>query len=239
MYTAAERQKILSEAHTNIAAKKRERTTSSSARGFELVQKTREDALVERSAAATSAGSEHQSWQEWVSDFVYARIAEFAEDAGKQTVRWLDEIRREQKLLEREVVQLREQLAIERGLASLRDEVADARAQVPKVPELVERLETQQARFKSELEKTQKRVSRVRVDQSIAAHRLADLAKETKKQTANVEMQIEHTVASFKAEIHPEAAATLRKFATETLKGTQHEKDKIWIFEGAALSAAS
>jgi chromosome segregation ATPase len=193
-----------------------------------------DNAPTERSAGATAAGSAQQSWQEWVDDHIEARLSEFGEAIMEAVFSHLGpktkELKRENELLQREVIQLRETVALERSLKDLREQVEAAKNDVPKLPAIARRLEESQARLQREIADTKGKVSKLRVDQSIAAHRLADLTKETKKQTANVEMQIERTVASFKTEIHPAAAATLRAFADATLKGSPHEHEKIWIF---------
>src|SRR5262249_42113761 len=209
MFTTARRDKILAEAHAHLAKKQdRERT---SARQPEIVYKRHDDAVVERSAAAAS-GSE--PWWDRVEDYVWRCLHEFAADAGKQTVEWLDEIRREQAILQREIAQLREQVGLERGLKELRSEVEQARAEVPKLPAIVERLEAKHARLSRELETTREKLRAVRVDQSVANFRLRELDKETRKQAANVEMKIETRVAASFAmrEMHPDAAAALRDF---------------------------
>jgi chromosome segregation ATPase len=224
------REEILHQAHANLAGK--HERPSSSTREFELIHKTRDDALIERSATATSASE--QPWQEWVSDFVYVVLAEFAEDASK----WLEEVRREQELLRREIAQVREQLDGERGLRDLRTEIEQARSEVPKLPTVVQRLEESQARLLGEVERTNKKLGKVRVNQSMTDYRLAELSKTAKAHAASLEMKIEKTSASFQMNaMHPDAAATLKSFATEALKGTRDD-GKLWLFDPNPGTAA-
>jgi chromosome segregation ATPase len=193
----------------------------------------------ERGAAVAS----QTDWQQWVADRIEAHLAEFAEHAGKQTREWLDEIGhelgRKVALLEREVVQLREQLGLARELKKLRSDVEQARAEVPKMPAIVQRLEEGQARLHGAIARTQEKLSKVRVDQSLADSKLKELARETKRRAADVEMKIESTVASFSmTEIHPEAAAALRDFATGALEGTRRD-EKIFVFDPNPTAGAA
>jgi hypothetical protein len=203
-----------------------------------MVYKDRIDAVVpsKRSAAVASA---ELPWQEWVSDFVYACLAEFAEDTGKQTIQWLEKIWRELELLQREFTILQNEVGLERGLRDLRSEVEQARSEVPKLPAIAQRLEEGQARLVGEIERTKAKLSKLRVDQSIAAHRLAELTKTAAARSKAMELKVERTertVASFEMEIHPGAAEALRSFADATL-GTRDEK--IWILPGGPTAGAA
>lgn len=121
----------------------------------------------------------------------------------------------------------------------MREQVETAKNEVPRLPDIVGQFKTEQARLQREVAKTKEKLSRVRVDQSVADFKLKELARETKKQAANVEMKIESTVAaSFKmTEMHPDAAAALRSFADATLAGTRQD-EKIWVVEGPTAGTA-
>src|SRR5262249_10980375 len=141
-----------------------------------------------------------------------------------------EKLKRENELLQREVTQLREQVGLERGLRELRNEVEEARSQVPRVPDLVSGLEKTQKHLERELAKTKEKLSRVRVNQSVADFKLKELARETRKQATNFEMKIESTVASFRmTEMSANAAATLRNIADATLAGTPRQDEQIWV----------
>jgi chromosome segregation ATPase len=148
------------------------------------------------------------------------------EFCGPQVAR----LQREVELLRRELTTLREEVGLERSLRDLRTEVEAARAEVPKLPEIAARLEKEQLRLRCDLERTQKRVSRARVDQSMANFKLDELGKQIESRSTAMEMKFETTVASFKMnEIHPDAGRALRSFADEALKGDRGEK--IWLFD--------
>ena len=139
-------------------------------------------------------------------------------------------LKRELELLRREVTQLREQVGLERGLRDLRSEVEDARAQVPKVPEIMGQFKTEQARLQREVETTKDKLSRVRVDQSIADYRLSKLTEATAARSAAMEVKFETRVSSVELRpLYPGAAAALRDFAAETLKSNRDER--LWIFD--------
>jgi predicted nucleic acid-binding Zn-ribbon protein len=236
MFTSARRQEILAQAHANLA-KKHDRT---SAREYEVVYKRHDEAVVERRATAAS-GSE-QSWAEWVDGRITAAIAAAGEGVGEAIGDLYDPqfaaLKRELEVLRREVVQLREQVGLERELKELKDQVETAKNGMPRLPEIVGQFKSEQARLKRELETTREKLRAVRVDQSVANFRLGELDKETRKQAANVEMKIETRVAASFAmrEMHPDAAAALRNFATATLGARQDEK--IWILPGPAGGTA-
>ena len=148
MAMSARQREILAEARATLA--KRDRTSSSQP---EVVYKRHDDAVVERSAAVASGGSEEPWWQR-VENYVDTRIMELAEDAGKQTWEWLAEVRREVELLRRELAVVRGEVAAVERLRDLQNEVAEARAEVPKVPAIVDQLEAKQSRLERELAKT-------------------------------------------------------------------------------------
>jgi hypothetical protein len=234
---SSRQEEIIRNARETLAGKHERRATSSSSREPEIVHKRRDDAAVVERTAASSGST--QSWADWVEDCIQTRLMEAAEEMGKVTGEWLEEIRREQALLRREITQLREQVALERGLKALREEVEAAKNDVPKLPQITQRLEEGQAQLLGKVERMREKLSKVRVDQSVADSKLKELARETRKRATSFEMKFERTVASFTAEMHPAAAATLREFADASLKGSPHERDKIWVFPDSAVDAAS
>src|SRR5262249_30884140 len=88
MFTAARQREILAQAHANLA-KKEDR---SSLRQPEIIYKTRDNAAV-ASAPSERGASAASEWAEWVENRIQARLMEFAEDTGKVTGEWLEEIR--------------------------------------------------------------------------------------------------------------------------------------------------
>jgi hypothetical protein len=155
---------------------------------------------------------------------VGAAVGEFHE----QALREVAVLKRELDQLRQEVTVLREQVGLERGLRDLRSEVEEARAQVPKVPEIAARLEAGQARLRREVAATKSKVDRVRVDQSIADWRLAELRKATEARA----VKIETTVSTFKMrEVHPDARVALHNYAAEALKTTAPLSETIWMFD--------
>jgi hypothetical protein len=78
----------------------------------------------------------------------------------------------------------------------------------------------------------------VRTDQSLIDRRLAKLSEATAARSTALEMKIETSVSSFamRGEMHPDAAAALRKFSAATLESTS---EKLWVFDrGPAAGAA-
>jgi hypothetical protein len=237
-YTAAQARGVLAEAHSNL----RRRDQSS----LGLTFKTKDDAqlaaddadddddTVRARSVSVASGSE-LPWQEWVESFVDGRLLAAVDQIGKEAGELLDELRRELRLLQREIVQLREQVGLERELKELRGQIETAKNQVPKLPELVSGLKQDQTRLQREVERTREKVSKLRADQSIADFKLKELSKATEARAANVEMEFERTVASFRMrEMHPDAAAALRRFSGAVL---ENRDEKLWIFEGPADAA--
>jgi hypothetical protein len=99
----------------------------------------------------------------------------------------------------------------------LRGEIAAAQAEIPKVPEIEARLEAGQATLKAEqdrlgreLSATRNRISRMRVDQSIANYNLAEHLRE--KPEPAVELRFETANSSFAMkDMHPDAAEAWRR----------------------------
>jgi len=112
------------------------RYTPAQREGCELVYKTNDDAHVDT--------TEQLPWWQWVERHVDARLAATGEATGEvigefhnEAMRELATLRRECECLRREFAALQESVGLERGLRDLRSEVDEARAQVPKVPEMM------------------------------------------------------------------------------------------------------
>jgi chromosome segregation ATPase len=133
-------------------------------------------------------------------------------------------LKRELELTRDEVRVLREQLGLAQQLEGLRSDVEQARADVPKVPALVKDLEKGHARLQRELETTQKNLKAVNINQLLADRLLAQLDKRTETRASEMELKIEASVGFAMREVHPAAAATLRDFATDTLKAFKNEQ---------------
>jgi hypothetical protein len=192
----------------------------------------------ERSTSVAS-GSE-LSWWQWVDARIEACLEAHNEAVGTAMGEFcgpqVAALRRQIELLEREVTQLREQVGLERGLAALREEVEEARKEVPKLPAIAERLETGQARLQRELKRTQDRVTRVRVNQSMTDFKLDELSKATAKRAAGLEMKIETSVSAFAVgDIHPAAASALHDFAAEAINNGK----TIWRFDPGPTAGAA
>jgi hypothetical protein len=152
---------------------------------------------------------------------------------------WVNEVRRELELLQREFATLRDEVAVARGLTDLRREVEQARSEVPRVPEVVSGLEKTQKHLERELAKTKEKLRTVRTNQCIADYRLAELDKATAARSKALELKVETTTQRFEMrEVHPDAQRALRDFARETLKSTRRD-EKIWVFDpGPAAGTA-
>jgi len=95
-----------------------------------IIHKTNYDALV---TERTAEHSNTEQWCNWIDQRIEAMLVPDLKDIGaafKQVCHELDTLREEFAVL-------KEQVGLERELASLRSEVKEARAQVPKVPELM------------------------------------------------------------------------------------------------------
>jgi hypothetical protein len=245
-FSAAQKAGILAEARAHLAkpANLGERT-SSSPRQSEVVYKTKHDAAVGSSparppSAAVASGSSELWWQ-WVDKRIDASLEAAAEGMGgvlgefhDEAMREIAALKRELELTRDEVRVLREQLGLSRELASLRADVEQARSEVPKLPAIAARLEKDQARLRRDLERTQRRVSLARADQTTVNYKLNELRKQSVARAASVEMKFETTVSSFKLhELHPDAAAGLRNFATESLKSRwpAHCTETLWVID--------
>ena len=107
-----------------------------------ILYKTNADARIDTTTDPTTA------WVDWVDDRIQANNEAIVEGIGSalgdycgQQVaplkREIELLRRECECLRREFAALQESVGLERGLRDLRSEVDEARAQVPKVPEMM------------------------------------------------------------------------------------------------------
>ena len=136
---------------------------------------------------------------------------------------------------------LQKEVEVERGLRKLQDDVADAQKQVPKVPAIVARfdaeqsgLKAEQARLQRELEATTKKVSRLRVDQSIADYSISELRKEAEASRA-ASISIETSSSRFvMRNIDPVAARTLRDFAAQVIDA--RDGGAVWLSRPAGTA---
>jgi len=130
--------------------------------------------------------------------------------------------------LAREIFVLRSELALERQVRALHDEVAAAREAVPKLPEIEGRINAKQSklaaeqeRLERELAKTKDRVSKMRVDQSVADY---ELKKHIKQSKPAVELHFLTAEASFAVrDLHPDAAAAWREFCSDLMSEQQNQ----------------
>jgi hypothetical protein len=191
--------------------------------GVELVYKTNHDARVSAPAAVPSDddGDFNAIQCDILAHLVSELRAETRDAFGK---------------LEREIFVLRSELALERQVRALHDEVAAARAEVPKLPEIESRadakqskLAAEQKRLERELAKTQDRVSKMRVDQSVADH---ELKKHIKRSKPAVELHFQTAEASFAVrDLHPDAAAAWREFCSGLVSEQQNQGASLRIID--------
>jgi hypothetical protein len=246
MFTQAHAQRVMAQARVILANEKRDRASAhdrSSAPKLDLVFKTRDDAQLPaddadddddtaRARSVSVASGSELPWQEWVESFVDDRLLAAVDQIGKEAGELLDELRRELRLLQREIVQVREQLGLARELKELRGQIETAKNQVPKLPELMSGLKQDQTRLQREVARTKEKVSKLRADQSIADFKLNELRKATAARSTAIEAKVETTVSTFRMQqIDPDAAAALKSFATATLESSQRNDGKLWLFD--------
>lgn len=139
-------------------------------------------------------------------------------------------------LVRRELAMLREELGLERGLKTLHEEIATARAEIPKVSAIEARIDAEQSRLEAEQErlgrelaKTKERLSKLRVNQSIADYKISGLGKQIAAPKAPVvALEVETSVSRFVLrDIHPDAAQALRDFAAQVIDA--RDGAPIWL----------
>jgi hypothetical protein len=105
---------------------------------------------------------------------------------------------------------------------------------VPNVPAIEarldeenKRLKVKQARLEHELEVTRDKVGKVRVNQSIADYRLSEFLRE-QAAAPKTEVEFETSTSRFvMRNIHPEAARTLKEFASQVIDA--RDKGAVWF----------
>jgi hypothetical protein len=115
-------------------------------------------------------------------------------------------------------------------------EIARARSEIPNFSALEEKFDVRQAdlegkhaRLERELAKTKERLSKARVDQSIANYTLAELEKQVKASSeASISMEFESRHSHFQMEAaHPAAAKALKEWVAQIINGQQD--GTIWL----------
>ena len=103
-----------------------------------ILYKTNDDARIDTTTDPTTA------WVDWIEARISANNEGVGEAIGEYCAgeivplkREIELLRRECECLRREFAALQESVGLERGLRDLRSEVDEARAQVPKVPEMM------------------------------------------------------------------------------------------------------
>jgi hypothetical protein len=193
-----------------------------------------DSASVERTPCSrnvTAKDASKMPWTDWVDAYVEDRLDAYSRDVGqvigtkaRETREPLEEenrvLKREFELLRREFTILKHEVGLERGLRELRDEVAEARKQVPKFPAIASRLEAEQVRLQHELDATKKKLSNLRVDQSITNYNFGEMRKQMDASAgASVELEFESRSSHFQMKAnHPDAARAL-KFAARIING--------------------
>lgn len=132
--------------------------------------------------------SSAQDWQRWtLAEIEYA--VDTLRDAtgmvlGQKSREVRDALGAEVDLLRRQLAQLRAEFDADRGIKHLHEEIAAARADVPQIPAIEERVAAEQAgmkkeiaRLRSELKSTRDKVADLRVENSQVNHALSLLEK--------------------------------------------------------------
>jgi hypothetical protein len=148
----------------------------------------------------------------------------------------------EYDLLRRELAVLRGDVGVERGLQALQDAIAVAKSEVPKLPDIEARVEaklsemvTAQSCLRGELQKMKDRLSRMRVDQSVADYKLSEFMRE-QAAAPKTEIEFETSTSRFvMRDISPAAARALREFAAQVIDA--RDAGPIWLSDPAAGSA--
>jgi hypothetical protein len=151
-------------------------------------------------------------------------------------------IKRELELTRRELTVLRHEVGGERGLRDLRRQVVAAQKAVPKLPAIEARLAAKQARLdaeqtrlRHELDATKDKLSKVRVNQSIADYRLSEFMRE-QAAAPKTEVEFETSTSRFvMRNIHPTAAKTLREFASQVIDA--QDDGAVWFSNPPAGNA--
>jgi hypothetical protein len=220
--------------------------------GAGIIHKVHDNAHVADNAGASmertlpARTNSKQSWWEWVDERIEQHLEPLNEVIGQAMAEYVgkkvDPIKRELELTRRELDVLR----MEINVKALQEEVRTARAEIPSLAAVEARfdvrqadVEGKQARLERELTKTKERVSKMRVDQSIADYSISQLEKAASASKATaVVMELETSTARFALRgIHPDAAKALREFASQVVDA--EDGGAIWgrCFEATAGTA--
>jgi hypothetical protein len=219
----------------------------SRATGPKLVYKTtvqpepREASKAPTKLPATTRGNSQQPWWEWVDARMEHRLAAYSREIEQAVGQVIGEVRaqmrercdrevgfvkRDLELTRRELAVLRHEVGVERGLRDLRRQVVAAQKAVPNVPAIEARLDEENKRLKAkparlehELEVTQDKLGKVRVNQSITDYNLSQMRKEAAASKAStVEMELQTSTSRLvMRDIHPTAVKALREFAAQAV----------------------
>jgi chromosome segregation ATPase len=144
-----------------------------------------------------------------------------------------------EELLRREVAALRDQIGLQKELESLRKRVADAQAQIPEVPAIIARLQTDAENTRAditgrivaldkELHAAKDKILKLRVQNSETQHGLKRLERQAHATTAKAEIEIETSTSIFSMRgLDPETAKTLRAFAEQVIDAKDHAP--LWL----------
>jgi hypothetical protein len=143
-----------------------------------------------------------------------------------------------EELLRRELAVLQKEIGLERAVRALHDEVEVAKSEIPQVPAIEARIDgrlsemaAEQKRLQDELQKTKNRVSKMRVNQSIAEYSLKESLKELQHaQQPAVELKFvtEDGCCFSLKDANPGAVETWRRFAADLVaanNGTMFPND--------------
>jgi predicted RNase H-like nuclease (RuvC/YqgF family) len=209
-----------------------------------LVYKTHDNNRAVAAAAPASETGAIDPWQRWVEELCESRIQALCKSVGEvlaefrhQARERCTQLQQELELLRREFHVLQGEVAAERGLRDLRAEVTTAREQIPQFPAIAARLEAEQKRLQRELDATQKKLLKVRANQSTTDYSLSELHRKfaAAKATPTMEMELSTSVSTFRvSDLDPAAATALKKFASECIDG--YTGDPILLFDSAGTA---
>jgi hypothetical protein len=248
MYSPEQRAEIMENARRDLAGhvpRAQREAAASRMSGSGLIHKTRDNARidaddgasVERALparrAAAKPGSE-KAWWQWVDDRLDDRFAEYSEHLvkvlGEVVAKTREPLQREIQLLRRELDVVRMELNVK----ALQEEVRTARAEIPKLRAIEAQfdartadVEGKQASLERELAKTKDRLGKLRVDQSIMDYNLREMRKQAEA-APKTEVEFETSTSRFvMRNIHPEAARTLKEFASQVIDA--RDKGAVWF----------
>jgi hypothetical protein len=218
-FSPEQRRKIICEARAN--ARRRDDVAATRAGAPSLVYKRRDNARVADAApvaAAVAVQHDTSTWAGWVEQRLEERAAITNDAVGEVIGTVAAELRAEVKALRRELKVLRREVGVERSLRDARSDLARLHRAIPQqLPVIEARLAAEQVSLRHELDATKERLSKVRTNQSTMDFKLSKLARE-QAAAPKVELEFETSTSRFSMKnMHPEAAQTLRRFASEVI----------------------